>query len=188
MFLEESQQSPPRSRCMGSEGRSGVLLRGALGERPGGYSTRRRLHARRGHAVPRGDDRPPGEEPGCRTVNRSGGNRLSGGSGGDLGKDSSRLRVGVRGCTQERRQKVGTREASGIRRPRIRVMNGTVVPRLPGRPGSLWGAGSEAAGTEEGFSLPVSQGARSTPGRRHWLGSTRRWREGLCPPPTEVVP
>lgn len=32
---------------------------------------------------------PPGEEPGCRTVNRSGGNRLSGGSGGDLGKDSS---------------------------------------------------------------------------------------------------
>lgn len=50
------------------------------------------------------------------------------------------------------------------------------------------GAGSEAAGTDEGFSLPVSQGARSTPGRRHWLGSTRRWREGLCPPLTEVAP
>lgn len=80
---------------------------------------------------------------------------------------------GARGrgdAPQERRQEVGTREASGTPRPRIRRMSRTVVPTVTRETGVPLGAGSEAAGTGEGFSLPVSPGASDTPGQKALAG------------------
>lgn len=173
-------------QVQGQQGALRCLLQGTLGERPGGVIAPGGGGCRSEVATwPRrflGGWPALGEEPGCRTVNTSGGNLLGGtdspeGAAETWATDSSQLRAGVGGpgCTP------GMETERGLRRPPVGDPSGEPHGGYQG----AWGpSGSVLRQLErEGLSLPVPQGASDTPGRRHWLGSTRRWREGLRSPP-----
>lgn len=204
MLSEASQHSPPRSRCRGSKGRSGVCSREPWVSVLGGHSTRRRrLQVCSGHVatmVPRflGGGRPSGEEPGCRAVNTSGGNLL-GGTGSLEGAvetwatDSSQLRAGGGGdrpgCTPG--METESRNTRGLGRPPVEDPSGEPhggYPRLPGSPGSLRGSVLRQLEQRKGSPSPFLKAPVTPPAEGTGWAAPGDGGKGSARPPTDVAP